>query len=43
MGKPKYPLDRSLVGPQIRSGNFGEAENLLLLLGLEPWTTQPVA
>jgi len=40
--EPQYPLARRLVGPQIYSGHFGEQENLLLLLGLEPWAIQPI-
>jgi hypothetical protein len=29
------PPEKELGGPQIRSGRFGEENNLLLLLGIE--------
>jgi hypothetical protein len=34
--QPRYPLYRGLVGPQIRSGNYGEEKNLMLLPTIEP-------
>jgi hypothetical protein len=33
---PRYPLDRSMAGPQIRSGRRGVERNLFLLPGIEP-------
>jgi len=32
----RYPLNRDLGGSQSRSECFGESENVLLLLGIEP-------
>jgi hypothetical protein len=32
-----YPLNRSLTGPQNKSGQFGEEKNLLSLPGIEAW------
>jgi hypothetical protein len=40
--RPWYPVDRSLGGPQIRSGYRGEENNSHPLLGLEPLLIQPV-
>jgi hypothetical protein len=34
--EPRYPLDRSLGGPQSRSGRFVKKKNLLPLPGFEP-------
>jgi hypothetical protein len=39
---PWYPLDRSLGGPQRRSGSGGEEKNSHPLSGIEPPTIQPV-
>jgi hypothetical protein len=39
---PWYPLDRSLSGPQNRSGHVGEEKNSQPLLGLQPTIIQPV-
>ena len=39
----RYPLNRRLGGPQTWCRRFGEEKNLLSLLGLKPWTVQPVA
>jgi hypothetical protein len=38
-----YPLDRSLGGPQSRSGPCGEEKNSQPLRGIEPPIIQPVA
>jgi hypothetical protein len=40
---PRYPLDRRLSGPQIRSGSGGEEKNSQPLPGLESLIIQPVA
>jgi len=43
LGKePRYPLERSMVGPQNRSGRGG-VENSQTLPGLEPPIIHPVA
>ena len=39
-GKTRYPLYRSLVGPQGRSG---QVRKISSTLGFDPWTVQPVA
>jgi hypothetical protein len=43
--EPRYPLDRSLGGPQSRSGRGGEEKNSQPPPGIEPWApiVQPVA
>jgi hypothetical protein len=42
-GRPWYPLDRRLGGPQSRSGRGGEEKNSQPLPGLEVPIKQPVA
>jgi len=32
-----YSLNRTLSGFQCRSGRFGEEENIIPLMGIEPW------
>jgi hypothetical protein len=39
---PRYPLDRRLVGPQTRSGRYGEETNLAPAGNRNP-VVQPVA
>jgi hypothetical protein len=41
--KPRYPLDRRLVGPQSRSGRGGEETNSQPLPRVELPTIQPAA
>jgi len=36
-------LNRRLIGSQSCSGRFAEENNLLTLVGFEPWTVQYVA
>jgi hypothetical protein len=38
---PRYPLGRSLGGPQSQSGHSGDDKNLLTLLGIEPLWSNP--
>jgi hypothetical protein len=40
---PWYPLNERLGGPESGSERFGDEKNLLLLLGIELQTVQPVA
>jgi hypothetical protein len=39
--EPWYPFNMRSDGPQNRSEQFGEQQNLLSLLGFEPQTVQP--
>jgi hypothetical protein len=39
----QYPWNRRLVGPPLRLDMFGEEKDLLLILGFEPLTIQPIA
>ena len=41
--KPRHPLNRRLVGLQIRSGRFREEKINLTLPGFETRTVQPIA
>jgi len=40
---PRYPLNRTLGGPQSLSGRYGKEKHFIYLLGIEPRTFQFVA